>query len=62
MRDAALLGARLLPGGYLAIRASQKLFGHFHGPGLEKASQTFERNGLAPDAERCNGRVHLVIS
>ena len=27
MRDAALLGARLLLGGYLGIHASQKLFG-----------------------------------
>jgi hypothetical protein len=35
MRDAALLGARLLLGGYMGIHAAQKLFGAFHGPGLD---------------------------
>lgn len=48
MRDAALLGARLLLGGYMGIHASQKLFGKFHGPGLETIGQVFEKNGLAP--------------
>jgi putative oxidoreductase len=48
MRDAALLGARLLLGGYMGIHASQKLLGKFHGPGLAAAGATFEKNGLAP--------------
>jgi putative oxidoreductase len=48
MRDAALLGARLLLGGYMGIHASQKLLGKFHGPGLEKAGEAFEKGGLAP--------------
>jgi putative oxidoreductase len=51
MRDAALLGARLLLGGYLAIHASQKLLGKFHGPGLEGISKAFESKGLAPGRE-----------
>lgn len=48
MRDAALLGARLLLGGYMAIHASQKLFGKFHGLGLEGMGGVFEQNGLKP--------------
>jgi hypothetical protein len=36
MRDAALVGARLLLGGYMGIHASQKLFGKFNGPGKYK--------------------------
>ncbi len=52
MRDAALLGARLLLGGYMGIHASQKLLGKFHGPGLEKAGALFEKNGLAPGRPR----------
>lgn len=48
MRDAALLGARLLLGGYMVIHASQKLLGKFHGPGLDGAGALFEKNGLAP--------------
>jgi putative oxidoreductase len=48
MRDAALLGARLLLGGYMGIHAAQKLFGKFHGPGLEGAGALFEESGLAP--------------
>jgi putative oxidoreductase len=48
MRDAALLGARLLLGGYMGIHASQKLLGKFHGPGLDGAGAMFEKNGLAP--------------
>lgn len=51
MRDAALLGARLLLGGYMGIHASQKLLGKFHGPGLEGISKVFEENGLAPGRE-----------
>jgi putative oxidoreductase len=48
MRNAALLGARLLLGSYMGIHASQKLFGMFHGPGLDGIGAIFEKNGLAP--------------
>jgi putative oxidoreductase len=48
MRDTALLGARLILGGYMGIHASQKLLGKFHGPGLEGAGALFEKSGLAP--------------
>jgi putative oxidoreductase len=51
MRDAALLGARLLLGGYMGIHASQKLLGKFHGPGLDGISKVFESNGLKPGRE-----------
>jgi putative oxidoreductase len=51
MRDAALLGARLLLGGYMCIHASQKLWGKFHGPGLDTIGKVFEKNGLAPGRE-----------
>jgi putative oxidoreductase len=48
MRNAVLLGARLLLGSYMGIHASQKLFGMFNGPGLDKAGAGFEKNGLTP--------------
>ena len=48
MRDAVLFGARLLLGSYMGIHASQKLFGKFHGPGLDGIGAVFEKNGLAP--------------
>jgi putative oxidoreductase len=48
MRNAALLGARLLLGSYMGIHASQKLLGKFHGPGLDGIGAVFEKNGLAP--------------
>jgi len=51
MRDAALLGARLLLGSYMGIHASQKLFGAFHGPGLDGIGPIFEKNGLTPGRE-----------
>jgi putative oxidoreductase len=51
MRDAVLLGARLLLGGYMGIHASQKLWGKFHGPGLEVIGGVFEQHGLAPGRE-----------
>jgi len=51
MRDAVLLGARLLLGGYMGIHASQKLWGKFHGPGLEAIGGVFEQHGLAPGRE-----------
>jgi len=47
MRDAALFGARLLLGGYMGIHASQKLFGMFHGPGLEIAGGVLTITGIA---------------
>jgi putative oxidoreductase len=56
MRDAALLGARLLLGSYMGIHASQKLLGKFHGPGLEGISTVFEKNGLVP------GREHAIAA
>ncbi len=48
MRDAVLLGARAVVGGYLAVHGAQKLFGAFDGPGLDKAGMGFERLGLTP--------------
>jgi putative oxidoreductase len=51
VRDAALLGARLLLGSYMGIHASQKLWGKFHGPGLDGIGAVFEKNGLAPGRE-----------
>ena len=51
MRNAFLLAARLLLGSYMFIHASQKLFGKFHGPGLEGIGKVFEKNGLAPGRE-----------
>ena len=48
MRNAALLGTRLVVGGYLAVHGAQKLFGAFGGAGLEKAGAGFERMGLRP--------------
>ncbi|MBO0803995.1 MAG: DoxX family protein [Nocardiopsaceae bacterium] len=48
MRDAVLLGSRLLLGGYMGIHASQKLWGKFHGPGLDGIGAAFEKNGLKP--------------
>jgi putative oxidoreductase len=51
MRDAALLGARLLVGSYMGIHASQKLFGKFNGPGLERIGKIFEKSGLTPGRE-----------
>ena len=51
MRDAALLGARLLLGGYMGIHASQKLWGKFNGPGLDGIGPVFEAHGLVPGRE-----------
>jgi putative oxidoreductase len=48
MRDVALLGARLVLGGYLAVHGAQKLFGAFGGGGLDKTGAGFERMGLTP--------------
>jgi len=62
MRDAALLGARLLLGGYMGIHASQKLLGKFHGPGLEQAGALFEKNGLAPGREMATAAAATEIA
>lgn len=47
-RDLALLGGRLVLGGYLAAHGAQKLFGSFGGPGLGPVAGAFERIGLRP--------------
>ena len=38
MRNVALLGTRLVLGGYLAVHGAQKLFGAFGGSGLDRAA------------------------
>jgi putative oxidoreductase len=48
MRNVALLGARLVLGGYLAVHGAQKLFGSFGGAGLDAAGAGFEKMGLSP--------------
>jgi putative oxidoreductase len=48
MRDAALLGTRLVLGSYLAVHGAQKLFGAFGGSGLDKTGAGFHRIGLRP--------------
>jgi putative oxidoreductase len=48
MRNAALLGTRLVVGSYLAVHGAQKLFGAFGGSGLDKAAAGFDRMGLRP--------------
>lgn len=48
MRDVALLGVRLVLGGYLVVHGAQKLFGAFGGAGLEKTGAGFDRIGLTP--------------
>jgi putative oxidoreductase len=48
MRDLMLLGTRLVLGSYLAVHGTQKLFGAFGGPGLDRAGAGFERIGLTP--------------
>lgn len=62
MRDTALLGARLLLGGYMFIHASQKLLGKFHGPGLEGAGALFEANGLAPGRQMATAAAATEIT
>jgi putative oxidoreductase len=47
-RDLAVLGGRLVLGGYLAAHGAQKLFGAFDGPGLGPVSKGFEHIGLRP--------------
>ncbi|MGH3258190.1 MAG: DoxX family protein [Streptosporangiaceae bacterium] len=48
MRDAALLGTRLVLGAYLAVHGAQKLFGSFGGAGLDRVGAGFQRMGLRP--------------
>jgi putative oxidoreductase len=48
MRDSGLLALRFTVGSYLAVHGAQKLFGHFDGPGLDKAGMRFEGMGLKP--------------
>ncbi|HEX3621751.1 MAG TPA: DoxX family protein [Acidimicrobiales bacterium] len=48
MRHFGILALRVTVGGYLAVHGAQKLFGHFDGPGLEKAGKGFEGMGLKP--------------
>ena len=62
MRDLALLGARLLLGGYMLIHASQKLLGKFHGPGLEGIGPIFEKDGLVPGREMAQAAAATEIS
>lgn len=62
MRDVALLGARLLLGGYMGIHASQKLLGKFHGPGLDNAGALFEKNGLAPGRQMATAAAATEIA
>jgi putative oxidoreductase len=62
MRDAALLGARLLLGGYMGIHASQKLLGKFHGPGLDGAGALFEKNGLAPGRQMATAAAATEVA
>jgi len=62
MRNAALLGARLLLGGYMGIHASQKLFGKFHGPGLDGITPIFERDGLIPGRELATAAAATEIA
>jgi len=62
MRDAALLGARLLLGSYMGFHASQKLWGKFHGPGLDGIGALFEKNGLAPGREMATAAAATEIA
>lgn len=48
MRSLALLGSRMVLGGYLAVHGAQKLFGAFEGPGLDGTAEGFEGMGLEP--------------
>lgn len=62
MRDAALLGARLLLGSYMGFHASQKLLGKFHGPGLDGAGAMFEKHGLAPGKQMATAAAATEIA
>lgn len=62
MRDSALLGARLLLGSYMGFHAAQKLWGKFHGPGLDGIGAAFERNGLAPGRDMARAAAATEIA
>lgn len=47
-RDLALLSARGVLGGYLAVHGAQKLFGAFGGRGIDATAASFDRIGLRP--------------
>ena len=51
MRNTALLGARLVLGGYLTAHGAQKLFGSFGGYGLDGTGGLFDSVGLSPGRE-----------
>ena len=62
MRNTALLGARLVLGGYLAAHGAQKLFGKFGGYGLDATGGVFDSVGLSPgrDMARAAGITELA--
>jgi putative oxidoreductase len=62
MRNAVLLGARLVLGSYMGFHASQKLFGKFHGPGLDAIGGIFENNGLAPGRQMAQAAAATEIA
>ena len=51
MRNVALLGSRVVIGGYLALHGLQILFGVFGGDGLDKAGKGFDEIGMTPGRE-----------
>src|SRR4051794_4865114 len=50
-RNTALLGLRVVVGGYLAGHGAQKLFGVLGGHGIEGTGNGFEQMGLTPGRE-----------
>ena len=61
MRNMVLLGARLVLGSYMGFHASQKLFGKFHGPGMDAIGQVFEKNGLVPGRQMAQAATATEI-
>jgi putative oxidoreductase len=61
MRNIVLLGARLVLGSYMGFHASQKLFGKFHGPGMDAIGQVFEKNGLVPGRQMAQAATATEI-
>jgi len=59
MRNVAVLGTRVVLGGYLAAHGAQKLFGSFGGPGIEAAGAGFEQMG--PDARQTDGHAGIGL-
>ena len=62
MRDTALLGARMVLGGYLAAHGAEKLFGSFGGHGLDGTGAFFDSQGLSPgrDMARMAGITEMT--